>query len=96
MGCYLQLCRLDECHLALYESCFYLLVIFFIAGYDNEFLILEHGYDCPICTMCLRDPYQTDCGHRFCRNCITRWLRYNIRLAINSNWENMAGCSFHS
>lgn len=45
-------------------------------GYDFVFEPkLEIKYECPICLMCLREPVQTECGHRFCRNCITRSLR---------------------
>lgn len=45
-------------------------------GYDFDFVLpREEKYDCPICLLVLRDPYQTECGHRFCQNCIKRWLR---------------------
>nr|ALJ01851.1 TRAF [Mizuhopecten yessoensis] len=45
-------------------------------GYDFEFVLpREDKYDCPICLLVLREPYQTECGHRFCQNCIKRWLR---------------------
>ncbi|XP_077994746.1 TNF receptor-associated factor 6-like [Glandiceps talaboti] len=47
-----------------------------IQGYDIEFLpSLEAKYECPICLMALRDPTQTECGHRFCRACIRRSIR---------------------
>lgn len=36
---------------------------------------LESKYECPICLLGLREPVQTQCGHRFCRNCIVRSLR---------------------
>lgn len=40
-------------------------------GYDYEFLpTLDSKYECSICLLALRAPYQTTCGHRFCRNCI--------------------------
>ena len=32
-------------------------------------------YECPICLMCLRDPVQTTCGHRFCRGCIMKVIK---------------------
>ena len=47
-------------------------------GYDLEFIFpsgTENKYDCPICLLVLREPYQTGCGHRFCQVCIKRWLR---------------------
>lgn len=45
-------------------------------GYDFEFVPpLEQRYECPICLLILREPRQTKCGHRFCRDCIFRWLR---------------------
>lgn len=25
---------------------------------------------CPVCLCCLTNPYQTPCGHRFCKDCI--------------------------
>ncbi|KAK6973152.1 TNF receptor-associated factor 6 [Biomphalaria glabrata] len=45
-------------------------------GYDYEFVPpVEQRYECPICLLILREPRQTKCGHRFCRDCIIRWLR---------------------
>ncbi|XP_064599871.1 TNF receptor-associated factor 6-like [Liolophura sinensis] len=44
-------------------------------GYDYEFVPQpDPKYECPICLLILREPCQTECGHRFCRGCITRWL----------------------
>ncbi|XP_011671902.2 TNF receptor-associated factor 6-A [Strongylocentrotus purpuratus] len=46
------------------------------SGYDYHFEpTLDPKYECPICLMCLRDPVQTECGHRFCSDCIKRCLR---------------------
>ena len=36
---------------------------------------VQRDYECPICLMCLRDPVQTACGHRFCKSCIQRHMR---------------------
>ncbi|XP_078667690.1 TNF receptor-associated factor 6-like isoform X2 [Branchiostoma floridae x Branchiostoma belcheri] len=36
---------------------------------------LEPKYECPICLMGLREPVQTNCGHRFCRYCILKSIR---------------------
>lgn len=44
-------------------------------GFDLDFEpTLENKYECPICLLILRDPMQTECGHRFCKFCIERWL----------------------
>lgn len=48
-----------------------------IQGYDVEFdPPLESKYECPICLMALREAVQTPCGHRFCKACITKSIRY--------------------
>lgn len=47
-----------------------------VEGYDYEFdPPLDVKYECPICLSTLKEPCQTNCGHRFCRDCIHRWLR---------------------
>lgn len=33
---------------------------------------LDDFLRCPICRHCLKEPMQTHCGHRFCRECIAR------------------------
>lgn len=50
-----------------------------VQGYDVEFdPPLESKYECPICLMALRNAIQTPCGHRFCKNCIEKSIRYAI------------------
>uniref|UniRef100_A0A1B6CMW0 RING-type domain-containing protein n=1 Tax=Clastoptera arizonana TaxID=38151 RepID=A0A1B6CMW0_9HEMI len=45
-------------------------------GVENERLhVLESRFECPICLLCLKDPILTTCGHRFCGNCIHKWLK---------------------
>ncbi|XP_045176492.2 TNF receptor-associated factor 6-like [Mercenaria mercenaria] len=45
-------------------------------GWDLVFVPhRSEKYDCPICLLVLREPMQTECGHRFCRACILKWLR---------------------
>ena len=45
-------------------------------GYDLEFVpVADPRYECPICLLILRNPVQTECGHRFCKACILKWFR---------------------
>ena len=40
-------------------------------GYEAKFVhSLLKGYECPICLFAMRNPVQTECGHRFCRGCL--------------------------
>lgn len=46
-----------------------------VEGYDYEFVPpAENHYECTICQLVLREPRQTPCGHRFCRDCIMKWI----------------------
>ncbi|KAK6191949.1 hypothetical protein SNE40_003519 [Patella caerulea] len=47
-----------------------------VEGFDYEFVPKPDSmYECVICLLVLREPQQTKCGHRFCKACITKWLR---------------------
>ncbi|RUS82690.1 hypothetical protein EGW08_009527, partial [Elysia chlorotica] len=47
-----------------------------LEGYEYDFdPPVDSRYECPICLLVLRDPSQTKCGHRFCRECILRTLK---------------------
>ena len=40
-------------------------------GFEADFVFqLEDKHRCPVCLLALREPMQTNCGHRFCRSCI--------------------------
>ena len=48
-------------------------------GYPIEILVnkdFDKKFQCNVCTLILRDPIQSYCGHRFCRKCIERVVRY--------------------
>ena len=47
-----------------------------IGGYDASFIqAVDEDNTCPICTLAVRDPVQTDCGHPFCNSCLRQTLR---------------------
>lgn len=47
-----------------------------VQGYDEEFdPPLDSKYKCTICHLGLRDPVQTFCGHRFCKECFLHSIR---------------------
>ncbi|KAK3100059.1 hypothetical protein FSP39_014081 [Pinctada imbricata] len=53
-----------------------------VGGYDADFIpSLDRKYVCPICLAALREPMQTLCGHRFCRNCIMGCVQEGMRTA---------------
>ena len=70
-------------------------------GYDEYFdPPLESKYECPICLLGLREPVQTSCGHRFCRGCIVRSIRYVLEWCrsrtMNRISEILTADAFHN
>ena len=46
-----------------------------IDGFDEIFdPAVSADYECPVCMLVLRNPVQTQCGHRFCATCIKRHI----------------------
>ena len=44
-----------------------------MADLENEEMFIDplpEYLKCPVCLCCLSNPYQTPCGHRFCKECI--------------------------
>ena len=42
-----------------------------MAGYQENFVsVVDEDFQCCICNFPLREPLQTRCGHRFCRECL--------------------------
>eukprot|EP00102_Acyrthosiphon_pisum_P027182 XP_016664392.1 PREDICTED: TNF receptor-associated factor 6 isoform X2 [Acyrthosiphon pisum] len=37
--------------------------------------LIDPRFECSICLNCLKDPMLTRCGHRFCSECISTWLK---------------------
>ena len=54
-------------------------------GYEYEFVdeVLQNQ-NCPVCLLPMRDAVQTsDCGHRFCRDCLDEILRWTDILHLS-------------
>ena len=46
------------------------------SGYDEEFVTaVEDDFQCLICHLLLKEPVQTRCGHRFCKDCLEEHFR---------------------
>ncbi|CAH3107006.1 unnamed protein product [Pocillopora meandrina] len=74
-----------------------------VKGYDEEFdPPLESKYKCTICHLGLRNPVQTFCGHRFCRECILHSMRDSHgdslcpldRTPLSESQDHLSGCQF--
>ena len=72
-----------------------LLTICFIdmAGYQENFVsVVDEDFQCCICTFPLREPLQTRCGHRFCRECLedasTRFENFKFKLITHLTFDS--------
>ena len=46
------------------------------SGYDEDFVtVVEEDFQCLICHLPLKEPVQTRCGHRFCKECLEEHMR---------------------
>ncbi len=53
-------------------------------GYEASFVLpVQDDHKCPVCHLVLRDPLQTDCGHRICSSCF-KGLASRLVYAPNS------------
>ena len=47
------------------------------SGHDEDFVSeVEDDFQCLICHLPLKDPVQTRCGHRFCKECLEEHFRW--------------------
>ena len=45
------------------------------SGYDEDFVnAVEEDFQCLICHLPLKEPVQTRCGHRFCKECLEEYF----------------------
>ena len=72
-----------------------LLTICFIdmAGYQENFVsVVDEDFQCCICNFPLREPLQTRCGHRFCRECLedasTRFENFKFKLITHLTFDS--------
>lgn len=44
-------------------------------GYDEDFVeAVDEDLQCLICHLPLKEPIQTRCGHRFCKDCLEEYI----------------------
>ena len=70
-----------------------------LQGFDEDFdPPAPDVYECPICLLVLRMPMQTECGHRFCKGCILKVVRYYDKMVVSWSgfvWMKMKNTSFN-
>ena len=66
-----------------------------IGGYDDAFVDeIDEDLQCQICQLPLKEPMQTKCGHRYCKQCLGRlaylvlhfYSLYGIEEPIFASW----------
>ena len=65
-------------------------------GYEAKLIdnILKR-HECPICLLPMRSPYQTECGHLFCKSCLDPlFLRRNPLCPIDQEVITREGVSY--
>ena len=45
-------------------------------GYEAKLIDdIQKRHECPVCLLPMRSPYQTECGHLFCKSCLEPLFR---------------------
>ena len=71
-------------------------VLLEMVGYNGNFLIpLAEHHKCPCCSYAFRDPMQTECGHRICKECYgdlqQKWYNMETTLDVLIPYLEMVG-----
>ena len=62
-------------------------------GYDEDFVeAVDEDLQCLICHLPLKEPIQTRCGHRFCKDCLEEYIR-RYKFMINKILPIMDPCN---
>ena len=62
-------------------------------GYDEDFVeAVDEDLQCLICHLPLKEPIQTKCGHRFCKDCLEEYIR-RYKFMINKILPIMDPCN---
>ena len=68
-----------------------------MVGYNGNFPTpLAKHHKCAWCSYALRDPVQTECGHRICKECYTvlQQKRYHMCIKMSSLIHHLGHCCF--
>lgn len=54
-----------------------------LGGYDDEFVnVIDEDWQCGICQLPMAEPVLTNCGHRFCIQCLNEYFARLVFLRI--------------